>query len=37
MIPISGRATLDRSACAPFIKERRFEPISTTNFHRRSG
>jgi hypothetical protein len=37
MIPISSHATLERSECAPFIKERRMKRINTTNFHRRSG
>ncbi len=31
MIPISCHAALERSACAPFIKERRMKRTSTTN------
>ena len=37
MIPISCHATLERSECAPFIKERRMKRTSTTNLNRRSG
>src|ERR1700733_9321214 len=28
---------LERSACAPFIKERRMESINAANLHRKSG
>jgi hypothetical protein len=28
---------LERSACAPFIKERRMECINATSLHRKSG
>jgi hypothetical protein len=37
LTPISCHAVLERSACAPFIKERRMEPINATNLHRKSG
>jgi hypothetical protein len=35
--PISCHAVLERSACAPFIKERRMESINAANLHRKSG
>jgi hypothetical protein len=34
---ISCHALLERSACAPFIKERRMECINATSLHRKSG
>jgi hypothetical protein len=37
LTPISCHAVLERSACAPFIKERRMECINATNLHRKSG
>jgi hypothetical protein len=37
LTPISCHAALERSACAPFIKERRMECINATSLHRRSG
>ena len=37
LTPISCRAVLERSACAPFIKERRMESINATSLRRRSG
>src|SRR6202453_2789755 len=35
--PISCHAVLERSTCAPFIKERRMECINATSLHRKSG
>jgi hypothetical protein len=37
LTPISCHAAPERSACAPFIKERRMECINATNLHRKSG
>jgi hypothetical protein len=37
LTPISCHAELERSACAPFIKERRMESINATSLHRKSG
>jgi hypothetical protein len=37
LTPISCHAVLERSACAPFIKERRMECINATSLHRKSG
>src|ERR1700733_15334580 len=37
LTPISCNDVLERSACAPFIKERRMESISATSLHRKSG
>ena len=37
LTPISCHAALERSACAPFIKERRVECISATRLYRKSG
>jgi hypothetical protein len=37
LTPISCHAELERSACAPFIKERRMECINATSLHRKSG
>ena len=37
LTPISWRAALERSACAPFIKERRMECINATSLRRKSG
>ena len=37
LTPISCHAVLERSACAPFIKERRMECINAISFHRESG
>jgi hypothetical protein len=37
MTPISCHAVLERSACAPFIKERRMELINATSLRRKSG
>src|SRR5271163_4498293 len=35
--PISCHAVLERSACAPLIKERRMECINATSLRRKSG
>ena len=35
--PDSCHAVLERSACAPFTKERRMEGINDTSLHRKSG
>jgi hypothetical protein len=37
LTPISCHAALERSACAPFIKERRMECINATSLRRKSG
>jgi hypothetical protein len=37
LTPISCHAALERSACAPFIKERRMERINATSLRRKSG
>jgi hypothetical protein len=37
LTPISCHAVLERSACAPFIKERRMECINATSLCRKSG
>jgi hypothetical protein len=37
LTPISCHAVLDRSACAPIIKERRMRCINATSLHRKSG
>jgi hypothetical protein len=37
LTPISCHAVLERSACAPFIKERRMECINATSLRRKSG
>jgi hypothetical protein len=37
LTPISCHAVLERSACAPFIKERRMEYINDTSLRRKSG
>src|ERR1700679_1214759 len=37
LTPISCHALLERSACAPFIKERRVECINATSLRRKSG
>jgi hypothetical protein len=37
LTPISCHAVLERSACAPFIKERRMESINATSLRRKSG
>jgi hypothetical protein len=37
LTPISCHAVLERSACAPFIEERRMECINATKLHRKSG
>jgi len=37
LTPISCHAALERSACAPFIKERRMECLNATTLHRKSG
>jgi hypothetical protein len=37
LTPISCHAVLERSACAPFIKERRMECINATRLRRKSG
>jgi len=37
LTPISWHAALERSACAPFIKERRMEGINATSLRRKSG
>ena len=37
LTPISCPAVLERSASAPFIKERRMECINATSLHRKSG
>jgi hypothetical protein len=37
LTPISCHAVLERSACAPFIMERRMECINATSLHRKSG
>jgi len=37
LTPISCHAVLERSGCAPFIKERRMECINATRIHRKSG
>jgi hypothetical protein len=37
LTPISCHAVLERSACAPFIKERRMKCISATGLRRKSG
>src|ERR1700679_3456423 len=37
LTPISCHAALERSACAPFIKERRIKCINATSLHRKSG
>jgi hypothetical protein len=34
---MSCHAVLERSACAPFIKERRMECINATSLRRKSG
>jgi hypothetical protein len=36
LTPISCHAVLERSACAPFIKERRMECINATSLRRKS-
>jgi hypothetical protein len=37
LTPISCHAVLERSACAPFIKERRMKCINATSLRRKSG
>src|ERR1700677_4793428 len=37
LTPISCHAVLERSACAPFIKERRMECLDATSLRRKSG
>src|ERR1700678_4497677 len=37
LTPISCHAVLERSACAPFIKERRMECINAKSLRRKSG
>ncbi len=37
LTPISCHAVSERSACAPFIKERRMKCINATGFRRKSG
>src|ERR1700690_4258362 len=37
LTPISCHAVLERSACAPFIKERRMECVNATSLRRKSG
>jgi hypothetical protein len=37
LTPISCHAVLERSACAPFIKERHMERINATRLRRKSG
>ena len=37
LTPISCHAVLERSACAPFIKERRIECVNATSLSRQSG
>jgi hypothetical protein len=37
LTPISRHAVLERSACAPFIKERRMECLDATSLRRKSG
>jgi hypothetical protein len=37
LTPIFCHAVLERSACAPFIKERRMKCINATNLRRKSG
>jgi hypothetical protein len=37
LTPISCHAVLERSACAPFIKERRMQCINATSLRRKSG
>jgi hypothetical protein len=37
LTPIFCHAALERSACAPFIKERRMECINATSLRRKSG
>src|SRR6202161_2616187 len=37
LTPISCHAALERSACAPFIKERRMECINAKSLRRKSG
>src|ERR1700684_1579989 len=37
LTPISCHAVLERSACAPFIKERRMKCINATGLRRKSG
>ena len=37
LTPISCHAVLERSACAPFSKERRMRCINATGLHRKSG
>src|ERR1700733_15244269 len=37
LTPISCHAVLERSTCAPFIKERRMECINATSHRRKSG
>jgi hypothetical protein len=37
LTPISCHAVLERSACAPFIKERRMKCINATTLRRKSG
>src|SRR5271168_1816738 len=37
LTPISCHAVLERSACAPFIKERRTKCINATSLRRKSG
>jgi hypothetical protein len=37
LTPISCHAVLERSACAPFIKERRMECINAASLRRKSG
>src|ERR1700684_3093586 len=37
LTPISWQAVPERSACAPFIKERRMDSINATSLRRKSG
>src|SRR5271154_761812 len=37
LTPVSCHAVPERSACAPFIKERRMEYINATSLRRKSG
>src|SRR5271163_706423 len=37
LTPISCHAVLERSARAPFVKERRIKCINATSLHRKSG
>jgi hypothetical protein len=37
LTPISCHAVLERSACAPFIEERRMECVNATSLRRKSG